>query len=212
MKFPLIRYLSLFSEFLPFIAGLIRLSSIGRSFRLFFLFVIVSLLSEGSSFILQKQGVHNIWVIHTYILLSTVLLLAMYNEWFREYRFLRLSIWILNIIFVLFWIFSKWTIERFPEPPVYTLSVSDITLMGVSLLSFATLLRVGNDSLLREPRFWVSLGVLIFTAGNLTPFLFIGASVKFSQNDAVTLWMIPWWMNAVSNCCYTWAFLCLRRV
>ncbi len=211
MRYPAIRYISIISHAMPFIAGLIHQKRCSNPLRMFFLFICIALLAEWSEYILQCQRVQNIWILQIYILISTVVLLAMYGGWLYDREFAKLVIWLLNCGFVIFWFCSKFLFEGIYEPPLYTLNLSNILLIGITLLMLITFMRDGTENLGNDARFWVSIGLLIFAADNLIPFLLISASIGFSQNDAITLWLIPWWMSTIANCCYTWAFVCLPR-
>jgi hypothetical protein len=212
MKYPCIRYISLYSELVPFGIGLIKFRSHNRPFRIFFWFITLALIADWSAYEFQRVGHHNLWIVQVYVLTSTVILLAVFAIWLQQNKKLQSLIWIVNICYIIFWGFSKISFEGMLEPPLYTLNLSNVILLGVSLLMITSKYFSGSEEWRQDSCFWVSFGLMIYCAGNLIPFLLIGAYVRMHTDMAPHLWFIPWCMTTVANCCYSWAFICLGKV
>lgn len=212
VKLPVIAYVDLVSNGLPFFAGLYRWRSLTKDRLLFFCFAAIALITELVTLWMALQKISNLWLLQLYNMSELILMLAVFSAWQRR-KPLRLAYWFSGGLFALFWIAAKWTgLERFREPALYTHTVSSTILVVIATLTLLDLIRGEQETrLLRDMRFWVASGALLYFAGNIMLFLLSGRIAILGINDAVTVYSIHWIIDSVANVFYAGAFLCMDR-
>lgn len=230
MKLPLIAHLDLFSHALPLIAALYKWRPVSRNrsgAAFFFAFTALGALTEGVTYWMATHHIRNLWMLHFHNLGQYILLMSMFSLWqekvtdikesekgsslfFLTPAFLRWSIF----VYTAFWLVSKWTFEKWNEPASYTVTVSTLVFIVISLATlYRVLIRLGGtgESMLRNFQFWVTVGVLMYSAGSAVHFLLIPLSTNLAIGSAVTLWSIHWGLNVLVNVLYAYGLLCLMR-
>ena len=217
MKLPLSAYLNIASDFVPLGAGIARRAYRKGEVALFFSFVFLGFVVEISTFLLAQRKINNLWILHIYALIEYIILILVFASWQKERPLLRRllygSIW----IYTLFWILSKYQLERFESIDQYTHSVSALVFVALSVLTLLDQVRTEESfvpstvPLYGTFRFWVTVGVLIFFSGNTLLFGLGNVIGALAFKDAVAVWTFHWWLNITANICYAIGFLCLKR-
>ena len=164
------------------------------------LFVVVVGADAVSIYMIIRQQ-SNIQVLHIYTLLEYSFLIIVFSYWQKSpslRRYLLISI----PLFALLGISAKIFLEAPTQFDNFTSSVEGAVLVGVSAYTLYGLILEDLGSLYREPRFWVSVAVLVYFSGNL---------VAFSLRPVIFIGVIHSILNIISNLCYTGGFLSLRR-
>lgn len=216
--------MSLGSNVVPVLSGGFRLDAIrsGRSDAAFvYAFALLTLLTELVIYWMGSHAHHNIWVTHLYTLTAYILLMLTFALWQKEDgksrtggilspRVLRASI----LVYVFFWLASKWTFEKWDEPGTYTLAVCSFVFILLSLVMLYRQVssRDRRDKpLLRDFRFWITVGVLSYFSGSVVEFLAISVLINLPREAFLKLWTLQWVISSLSNAAYAYGFLCLTR-
>jgi hypothetical protein len=213
VAYPIIEYIDLGLHLLPVLAGIYCRSYRIPLNRYLFVFVVLNIVSEITLYITASHGVGNQAEFQLYILFCTLLVFALYRKWLMDAgssaaRYVTAA----PIIFFVFWVASKMTVEPITHPPEYTLNVSNLMILMLSVYGISLLNRVPSDiRLTKMPIFWITAGLFIYSAGNVLPFLSYSSFVHFPRPMALAVWSVNWSLSCVANICYTIAFLCTPR-
>src|SRR5713101_8186167 len=143
MKLPLPGYLNLASDLFPIGIGFARRSDLRGEAPLFFLFVVLGFVVEGTTFVLAVRRINNLWILHIYSLLEYIILILVFAGWQKEKgrpwlpRLLYGSI----AIYSLLWILAKIEFESFAVVDQYTHSLSGLVFVAVALLTLIDMVR-----------------------------------------------------------------------
>lgn len=143
----------------------------------------------------------NLWVFHVFTLLEYSLLVLVFSYW-QKTDILRKALRLSIPVFALIWILAKFYVEDLTSFDNFTSSLENAVIIGVSGYALLELGKEDLNSLSREPRFWVSSGVLIYFAGNL---------ILFAISSVIMMWWTHNVLRIIYNLCQAGGFLCLRR-
>ena len=142
---------------------------------------------------------------HLYTLVSFLLIVLLFSYWQqpRAARYMRLSIPIFFIIYILLSVLGY---ENFQTANKYSLSIQGIFIAFISLYTLYDTLRHHIDyPVHRDERFWVSFGVFINYAGNVLVY----AAIPIFITPA--LWLIHDMVVIIGSILYFGAYLCLLK-
>ena len=207
MKFPLIAYFNLLSNIFPIGAGLYKWRYLKKEYLLFFIYVVVSGISELTTYITARYGIKNIFVFPVYSLIEYCLLVFIFEKWLKWKGFktiIRGSI----ILYVIFCGLSLIMFDTFTASIQIIRSVSSVIFIFLAAVALLDLMK--GKRVNKESRFWIITGIMIYFAGNSILFIFSGIIPHIRIEDAMTMWTVHWSSNVFVNICYMTAFLCLR--
>ena len=224
MKLSWISYLNLFSDILPICAGIYQWKRVREGkggTRYMFSFVTIGVVSEYISFWMASHGIHNLWVLHLYHLFEYVLLMFFFISLMKSNNFPRLIIRILELsipCYVIFWLVSKWTFEKWDDQAGYTHNWTTMIFIALSLFvlyrfmkdSDTTDIRV-NYSVFDQYGFWFAGGVLLYFSGSVVLFLLLPLIATVPGESTKSLYAIHWGVNVVTNIVYAYGLLCLKK-
>ena len=211
VKFPAIAYIDVASSVLPLGAALYGWRWLARERLVFFFFTTIALITELATLWMALRGITNLWVLQFYNLSELLLMLVVFSAW-QKRKALRTSYWWAGAFFAVFWVAAKWAgLESFSRPAHYTHTVSSAILVVIATLTLLDVIRGEDVELLRDMRFWVASGALLYFAGNIMLFLLSGRIAILGINDAMTVYSIHWIIDSVANVLYAGAFLCMKR-
>ncbi|HEV8539044.1 MAG TPA: hypothetical protein VGR15_09030 [Bacteroidota bacterium] len=191
----------------------------------FFAFIALGALTEWVTYWMANHHIRNLWMLHFHNLGHYILLILMFSLWrekvtgesgeasspsFLSPGILRWSIF----VYTAFWLVSKWTFERWNEPASYTITLSTLVFIVISLAALYRMVSrpVGTgESLTRSFQFWVAVGILTYSAGSAVHFLLIPLSTNLGRESVITVWTIHWGLNVLVNALYANGFLCLTE-
>ncbi len=226
MKYPLLYYCNLYSNLVPLGVGTVgwrRLVDNPSGAVTLFVYIVLGTVTEVIVYWMAIHAYQNLWVLHLYQLMEFILLVLLFSTMQMETTFhannrfgiLFLSprtMWGTIGAYTAFWLVSKWTFERWNQPSGYTLTISTLVFILLSLSMFYELLKrkgAGGTPLLRTFQFWVTLGVLLYFTGSAVEYLTFPLLVKLPKDTFLNIWSLHWVINIVSNVSYAYAFLCL---
>jgi hypothetical protein len=202
---PGLVYVSFLAELLPLGAGIYYWARSPPSLRILTGLLLYGALSNIALVLLAFIRGNNMVLLHFYTLVSFLLIVLLFSYWQqrRAARFMRLSIPIFFIIYILLSVLGY---ENFQTANKYSLSIQGVFIAFISLYTLYNTLRHHIDyPVYRDERFWVSFGVFFNHAGNVLVYAAIPIFITHA------LWQIHNVVVIVGNIFYFGAYLCLRK-
>jgi len=231
VEYPLIYYTDLSSNALPLFAGLCKWNNVKQNpwgAGIVFAFTILVAVTEVVNYLMVDQHIRNLWVLHVYNLAEYSLLMFVFFQWFRQSERERMEKGIAGhpraslikpayliasiVIYSSWWLVSKWTLEKWDEPPSYSVVTSTIIFISFSLVALYQLVRrsAGQDRPIhRRFQFWIAFGILLYFAGSAMDFLLLPLIATLPAASVVSLWEFHWGVDIAANICYAIGYLCL---
>jgi hypothetical protein len=210
MHLPIIAWSDFASNLAPVAAGVWRFRSLSRPLRWFLALAVFASACEWSSVAMAFSGIHNLWLIQLYHAVSASAIIALLST-FRTGTAPDLATRTFLALYAAGWLVAKWTFEPIIGDDQYTYTVA----CAASLISAAWYLnhlaRAEHGELVREPRFWIACGVLLYYASNLVLFSEFRQFIMLSSVEAITIWQIHWGVDVVVNGLFTAGFLVARK-
>jgi len=194
-------YLALFLYIILLIIGLIRFKSLSKELKLFLFFIIFIILTDLTLFFLAAKRINNLWLIHFYTLFEFIILSFLFSYW-QKTKYVIYGLRFSIFIFALIWIVAKIVLENFSRFDNFTASFSSIILMCFAIITLINLIKEPTFNILREPKFWVSSGILIYFGGNF---------FSFALSTVITVWSLHDVINIIANLFYAGGFLSSRN-
>lgn len=162
-------------------------------------FVLLGLV-DVSSLYLALNRINNIWLFHLFTPLEYGILVMVFSYWQKE-PLLRLVLRLSIPLFVLICLVNKLFLENLVSFDNFTVSLESSALIMISVFTLFSLYRDNSGLISKDPRFWITVAVLIYFAGNLPTFAFA---------NIIALWSIHSILNITSNILFSGGFLCYR--
>ena len=220
MKLPVVAYIDIISSVLPVSAGIFRWKVVRSELFVAFCFVVIGFVTELVTLYMALKKMNNLWVLHSYNLIEYTLLAIIFSGW-RSEKSIKLLIRLSIPLYALFWLLSKWWLENWSSPAVYTHTLSAVVFTFLSAFALIGLLRNrldenaidtrGETPMYMNEQFWFSVGVLLYFTGNVTLFLLVDTVTGFSFLDASNVWSFHWALSSIVNICFMITFLCPRQ-
>lgn len=181
-----------------------------NEYAFFACYVIASLASEIISMTLIKlTGENCIWY-NVYTLIEVIIVSALFMQWNypkkrRSYTFIWCSIALII-----------WLLDNFLKSTIKICNSAFLILFSFGLL-FLFITKINfvishaRRTVLREPKFYISIGLLIYFMINILVEVFYLIPVRYSSQFYVNLLYISNAVNIVSNLSYAIAVLCIRK-
>ena len=209
MEFPVLGYAAVFFAIAPFFAALFRIRHLDAELRLFLLMFGVAFLNMALQFILAELSIRNLFLGHFYMPFEFLFFLWVFSRWFGTSS--QFVLRLISVLFVLFWIVSHLTLERFVEPPQYTSLVSKILALGVTVFFLHRISADSKESILKDSRFWFLSGLLIYSSGGILFASLRSVIDKLPPEGIDFAFSAHWIISIVSNALYIIGFLCKPR-
>lgn len=197
----MLAYISGLSSLIPFIAGIISYRFGKEDMRLFTLFFGIAVVSDLYLWYTAMHNVNNLWALHIWSLVEYCFLAYVFSYWQKSSTFRKLLRWSIPVFMILWLVAKLVSIEVMSQFHNYTRSIGSMIL---TITSVVTLYRLNeSEGIFRQYQFWISLGVLIYFAGNI---------IWFSINNIVlvgSLFFMHSIVNIIANLLYAGGFLCL---
>jgi hypothetical protein len=199
-------YLSMFSGIFPVVAALFNYRYLDKALKIAVAYFLASVLSDLLQQILKSEGIVNNWpVIHVYILVSILLLGAMYYHAFFSPLLKKITIVITVLVFAVF-IANIILIDGLTDYPSLSNTILSMALICFSLVYFYQLLnRQEFVHIEKQGLFWINAGILIYFAINIFSFMLFKRMLKEHQEG---LYMINNITNIIANILFTVGLLC----
>jgi len=205
---PLV-FISVLIPLIPLGAGLIFMRRLGSDRKLLLLLMGISLLTQliGFSYFIESEN--NLFIYHIYMPIEFILLGYIYKLWLSDWwkkELFDMLIW----SFVAFSIFNAVFLQPLDESNSYAIFVGGICLIVFSITFFyKTLSELREDSLEKNPRFWINTSILLYYSGSL---LILGMDHLLTHKSKelyATIWYFHSSFNILHYLLFTVA-LCLK--
>lgn len=205
--YPLLAYISAFSAVIPIFTGIFRLMSIKRGMRILLVLLCIGFATDF--FLMWPYRGHQLvpWFVQAYIFLEYLLVMSIIYYW-QESKKMRELFKIIIGLYIIFWIYAKFTFEPLMGPDSVTASISRVILVLSAGYTLFVVIGDRLQPLLSHQRFWVLLSFVIYYTGTLMPFALQGILSNYSSGDLMLAWSINWILMIVSNILFTKGYLC----
>jgi hypothetical protein len=200
----------LLTTIFPVVAGLSRIGRLTRPMRLFLILVSIGAAVEYGSFVMGKFHIHNLWLLQLYHLIDFVLILTLFRRWLIDEGKRTVVRWA-GIVFVSLWVVAKFTIEPLTAADQYTYAASSLIILPIALVLLFEIAGDDTRDFVKESRFWVISGFLLYFAGNFILFSVFQWATSLALLDFLTVWTVHWSLNVVVNVIFTMSFLLVSR-
>ncbi|MGV3529794.1 MAG: hypothetical protein ACO1OO_12920 [Flavisolibacter sp.] len=190
-----------FTILAPAVAGAIRLKQIDRTYLPFLLMIGAGLLSETVSFILIRKGLPNIKVINFYALTGSLLIVWQFKRWNSDvaYRHLFSAI---QVLFLLAWLVEALAIQRMNKVCSYYIIGSSFFIVVLSIKTIASILFFEGSQLLKNPKFLVCVGFIIYFSFTILVEAFWVFGLTKSKEFRMSIYNLLYYINAITNIIY----------
>ncbi len=195
------RYYYIFSSlitFVPFVIGLIKFRKLGGPLRLIFYLVAVGCLFNALMIYYGVVYRKNVWLEHIYTIMEFFLIATFYYRSFEQ-NVMKKIVTILMIIFTIVVVINKIYLEDFNKIDNYTLTINSILLLVVSSMFLVDYLSNSLIVELRNYRFIITVGFMIYFGGNLFIFAL--------SNDIQGIWIVHNFISLMLTVVYTLVFI-----
>ncbi len=157
-------------------------------FRVFCLFLYISLGFEFVGYYLASNGINNLFLMHAFVLLEFSFVSYFYSNLLESYIHKRTML-IIILVFNLFSLINSIFIQKYVDLNTYARIVEMLILFIFSLMyaykSFRSLVSDRSE----ESVFWVNMGYLIYTM-TATVILILGDYVIKNSQERIDTWLI----------------------
>ncbi len=181
------------STLFPIIVFVTRKGVASRPLKVIFTYLVVAITVNVIGTAMSKFGLHNLWLLHIYTVLETVILLFFFTLILHGRR-AKAVVWFLLIAFPLACIVNLLFLQNASVFNTYTRSVEALLIIGVSAYYWL----YGSKETLdvrwtANPLNWVISGLLLYFASALFLFLFSNFVLSARQtNPKHPIWDIVW--------------------
>lgn len=192
---------------IPLIIGCLKWKFVKKELPLFFLFICITFLSETSFFYTSEKRINNHLLINFDLIIAFIILTIAYHNVFKKSRIKKTISWVSIIILSICCInLLSGDIQTYRLWNGYLINTFLFITSAYYLTDF---LRKENQdySILREPHFWFSSGLLISFSSSIILFSLLG---QISNNTPVETYFngLHITINILSYTMYSIAFLC----
>jgi len=201
-------YTGTFSFFIPLISGIKYFSRLDRQMRLLVLLMIVEGLTESSTFILSeimKSGYH--WIHHIYLPIEYIFYALIFSRWIKKDIYAKSVLYSMPVV-VIFAIYNSLFLQTLNQLNSYAITLA---LICYTIMTLRVLYQIMNEDLgriLKNNKFWVSTGLLIFSAGDLAYFAFYPL---VTRHYLIAIWAIHVIFNITVHIFYAVGIICQGR-
>ncbi|HEV8539110.1 MAG TPA: hypothetical protein VGR15_09360 [Bacteroidota bacterium] len=176
-------YILAYSPLIPLAFGIRHFRRLTAPTKLFFWYLVISLLLTVIMTVLALQKRNNLWLMNSSQPLYVILLIGMFSLWQKNIlvrKIMRASIG----LFILVWFFEVIVLQRLFEFTKFAKPTENLILMLGSCITIFALNNAKDRPMIETPQFWIASGVLIYFGGMIMVNLF---SSSMFQVSATTL-------------------------
>jgi hypothetical protein len=195
---PILITISAVLTAIPVIAGIMVIRQLDKPMLWLLVYLSLALLTELSSYLFYSNEIDRAWILHIFTVIEFILLTAIYAFWQKQRNY-KWAILFTIPVFVCIWLSAKLSWEVWAQFDNYTASFAALLLNLLAILMLYQLNEETPIDLMREPRFWVSLAILVYFTGNI---------LNFALYNLAFAWRLNAVVNVAAHILYTGAFLC----
>lgn len=184
--------------FIPFTIGLLKFKKLDKPLRLIFYLIALGCLFNLLMIYFGLVYKKNVWLEHIYTIVEFFLIASFFYRSF-ERQVIKKIVTILMIIFTIIVAINKIYLEDFNKIDNYTLTINSILLLIVSSMFLVDYLSKNLIVELRDYRFIITVGFMIYFGGNLFIFAL--------SNDVKGIWIVHNLISLMLTLVYTLVFI-----
>lgn len=160
------------SVVLPITMYLLNRSTATKPLSVLFIYLLMAAVVDIAASVMASMGIHNLWLLHLYTVLETVLLLFFFLQIIHA-RKARKLIWFLLIAFPLACICNALFLQKPAVFNTYTRSIEAVLIIAVSSYYWLNNSKENQTMVWTDnPLNWIISGLLLYFASALFLFLF----------------------------------------
>lgn len=160
------------SVLFPIIMYILNRRAATKPLSVLFMYLIMAAIVDIAASIMASLGIHNLWLLHLYTVLETVILLFFFLQIIHA-RKARKIIWVLLIIFPLACICNALFLQKPAVFNTYTRSIEAVLIIAVSSYYWLNNSKENQQiAWTNNPLNWIISGLLLYFASALFLFLF----------------------------------------
>ncbi len=196
-----ILYAVTISASLPVIAGVVHFRRLRFDIKLLLILFAVVLITDSISLYCAARGIGMNWLHHIYSPLEYAIFGVVISTW-QVRRFEKKAILFSIVAFALLCAWDIFGVGDWEHTNDFTASVSCGLFVGMTSYTLVGIERRHAGPIYRDYRFWMLIGLMVYSAGNIAFFAFFRHIVSYY------LWAGHNALNIMANVCYTVGILC----
>jgi hypothetical protein len=142
-------------------------------------------------------GKNNLWVIHVSTLCEFLLVVSMFILW-KERRGEKRALLYLCCLFAMVWVIGKLTFEPMIRFDSYTGAAARVIETIIAIAALVDVLNGRLPDIRKDPRFWVSSAIIIYSTGSLMMVVLFNEMMSISSELVKKVWPFNWLLFAAS--------------
>lgn len=204
----LLTYLTVFAFVIPLSAGIVYFRRLDYQMKLLAILMAFSGVSETLSFFLSEfSGTLYFSVYHIFLPIEYTFFAIIFSAWIKNRFYSKLVIYSIPFIWA-FAIFNSLFIQNLNELNSYPITLALIIYTMITLYVLYRVMSEDLGQILKNHIFWVSTGLLIFSAGDLAYFAF---NPLVKKHYLVVIWEIHSILNVITYIFYFIGIFCQGR-
>jgi hypothetical protein len=211
MRFPVLFYAVTVIQGIVVLVGGFRYRSLPHPLRLLAWLLLFIFMWSIIEWIFASHGINNLWMSHISTVVEFVTVTLIFSSWLK-FRYSHQMLFALLIGFVILWVISKFTFEPFTRLDGLTAVLSKILQITLSVLLLIKLVKESDSEVVwtQDPRLWVAIGIILYSAGSLFLFALFNKMLQISPVYLMMTWSLNWIFLIISNLLFARAFLCKK--
>jgi hypothetical protein len=207
MTIPPFAHAAAVSYLIPGITAAYHWKKLHGPMKLFGIFCFYSVFHIVLEFILGRMGIPNQFLSNIYRLLLLECILFLYHQWTRR-QILKNFFAFAGMAFMIVWAVD-FSFTPFPDEfREHLIASANIVMLATSVVILQDMVRQSELSITKNAIFWISSGIILYSAGTMTVFTMSNAVLKMGIEYFNILWHINWLFTIIANMFFARSFQC----
>lgn len=205
-----IENISVYSILPVLLVSLLLLRNKEKNYWPFVILIILGSFIEVLTTVFRARHISNIPVINIFLLAEFSLILLQLKNWgFFTKRSPVFSIALSTV--GLAWIIETWLRADIAQFNNYSQVLASFIIIICVILFLSQLLIEKVSNILKDTRFLLSIGFLLYFTISILVFIFSNESLQLSSQFYLSLWVVHSFANISANLIYAFGLLCIAR-
>lgn len=201
-------YGTVFSFLFPLIPGLTYFKRLDRQMRLLvFLMVAVGITETTAYYLYHVLDRDFHWVHHVYFPVEYIFFALIFSKWIKRNLYSKFVLYTIPAV-VIFAIYNSLFLQSLSQLNSYAITLGLICYTIITLYVLYQIMTEDLGKILKNHIFWVSTGLLVFSAGDLAYFAFYPL---VTQHYLIAIWSIHAILNIIVHIFYAIGIICQGR-
>jgi hypothetical protein len=199
--------ISVYSSMIPISIGIYLWKKLVWEMKILLVLFIFGFATDMTVTWMPKDARWPYWLEHVYVLIELILVMVILISW-QKSQYVGRLFQILIGLYILFWVFAKFTYEPFNTTFYLTGSMSSVVLALCAGYTFLLVIGDQVQTLFHDYRFWILLPFVLYFTGRLMPVALQIVLFHHSREDLYLVWSINWVIAIISNILFSIGFTC----